>query len=155
MQKEEVIGSWNWKFVASYFRNRWIQVLMWFLHEILSSPLGLPCYRLALSSGSRHLQVCLVFIAHSLMEPECLFLCYSSQNPGIRFHWTLLDHVLISGPVTVTEDMKCRSQLSLTEIPAPGTWLGQLSPKHINSQHRNNVSSREMWYWHRRRENGC
>ena len=100
MQKEEVIGSCNWKFVASYFRNSWIQVLIWLFHEILSSSLGLPRYRLALSPGSRHLQVCLVFIAHSLMEPECLFVCYSSQNPGIHFHWTVLDHVLISGPVT-------------------------------------------------------
>ena len=99
-QKVNSLSYVSPEYMVDRFRNSWIQVLTWFLHEILSSSLGLPCYSLALSAGSWHLQVCLIFIAHSLVEPECLFLCHSSQNPGISFHWTLLDHVLISGPVT-------------------------------------------------------
>lgn len=55
------------------------------------------------------------------MEPECLSGVIPVKILGLVFIEPLLDYVLISGPVTVIEDMKCPSQLSLTEIPTPGT----------------------------------
>ena len=68
----------------------------------------------------------------TILWNQSAFLCHSSKNLEISCHWTHLDPVPVSGPVTVTKEMNCPSQLVLAQMPTPGTWVGQHHPKHMN-----------------------